>query len=169
MTNEWESSTGPLSWEDPSLRAGLPNPIQRSVGNNSRTLPPQTMHCCCLDESVRRHPGLFFPHPPFQALFQGRGRCCSQLGALEKNFPSTFPLPGKDTGGSRQEVSPKPAGSTRGCGVIQECGSEEGMPALHPHHQRDKAGIQLVAQAPDTEAWGELGSQSLAWKPGWGK
>lgn len=114
VTNEWESSTGPLSWEDPSLRAGLPNPIQRSVGNNSRTLPPQTMHCCCLDESVCHHPGLFFPHPPFQALFQGRGRCCSQLGALGKNFPSTFPLPGKDTAGSRREVSPKPAGSTWG-------------------------------------------------------
>lgn len=116
VTSEQESNTGTLSWEDPSLRVELPNPIQISVGNNSRTLPPQTMHCCCcLDESSRHHPGLFFPHPPFQALFRGPGRCCSsQLGALGKNFPSTFPVPGKNTEGSRREVSLKPAGSTRG-------------------------------------------------------
>lgn len=169
VTSEQESNTGTLSWEDPSLRVELPNPIQISVGNNSRTLPPQTMHCCCcLDESSRHHPGLFFPHPPFQALFRGPGRCCSsQLGALGKNFPSTFPVPGKNTEGSRREVSLKPAGSTRGgyLGMWLQGGNASSS-SLSPEGQSwDPVGCS--GSTHGSVGW--LGSQNLAWKPGWGR
>lgn len=36
------------------------------------------------------------------------------------------------------------------------------MLALHPHHQRSKAGVELVAQTPHGRAWDGLGSK----KPG---
>jgi len=121
------------------------------------------MHCCCLDKSVHRHPSLFFPHLPFQALFQARRRCHSRLGALRKNFPTTFSLPMKDTGGSRQEVSPKSAGSTWLCVRVLLFRSMVGWRQLHhPHHQRSKAGVEWVAQAARRKAWGGLGSK----KPG---
>lgn len=101
MEVQWRNSE---LWRFSPL-VGLLNLNQISVGNNSRT--PQTMHCCCLDKSILYHPSLFFPHLPFQALFQAQRRCRSQLGALGTNFPTTFSLPMTDMGGSRQEVSSK--------------------------------------------------------------
>lgn len=84
-----------LGRSQPARRA---NPIQISAGNTSRTLPPQTMHCCCcLDESLCRQPGYFFPILP--------SKHCSRPQLAEcpgRELSQHFPCPGKGTVGSRQ-------------------------------------------------------------------